>query len=151
MLPRRFVTFCKIGSMERQKRITFKKSLSKNIYLSRRYVIFKSKKVWNFPKNPGHILMENQCKLTISKMDLHWFPFGNLLDFWGNFTLLDSWKWHMVSSIYSVAPAGQTSRVLCVFTWGAYAQICLKKAKHNRKRIILFFYKVEKYSKLKKL
>ena len=58
MLPRRYVRFCKIGSMERQKRITFKKSLSKNIYLWRRYVIFKSKKVCNFPTNPGYFQWE---------------------------------------------------------------------------------------------
>ena len=58
VLPRRYVRFCKIGSMERRKIITFKKKLSKNNYLSRRYVIFKSKKVWHFLPNPRYIHRE---------------------------------------------------------------------------------------------
>ena len=58
MLPRSYVRFCKIGSMERQKIITFKKSLSKNMYLLRRYVIFKNKKCEISSINPGHFQRE---------------------------------------------------------------------------------------------
>ncbi len=73
MLPHRFVTFCKIWLMERQKRITFKKKFIKK-YLSRRYVIFKSKQVWNLPYIPG---ISHGKSMRIGNLE-HRFPLGFL-------------------------------------------------------------------------
>ena len=98
MLPSRFVTFCKIGLMERQKIITFKKKVSQKIFICRRDMLFsRANKCGIYPQ----ILifsLGNQWKLKISNIDFHWISFGNVPDFRGNFTLLCSWKWYISST-----------------------------------------------------
>ena len=48
MLPRRYVRFCKIGSMERQKRITFKKKVFQKTIICRGDMLFSRAKKCGF-------------------------------------------------------------------------------------------------------
>ena len=53
MLPRRYVRFCKIGSMERQKRITFKKKFIKKYLFVEEICHFQEQKSVKFPQKSG--------------------------------------------------------------------------------------------------
>ena len=98
ILPRCYVRFCKIGSMERQKRITFKKKCIKKLLFVEEICYFQEQKMWHFLNKSGTFPNGNQWKLKIPKIDFHWFPFGNVSDFRGKFTLFCSWKWHISSA-----------------------------------------------------
>ena len=58
ILPRCYVRFCKIGSMERQKRITFKKKFIKKQLFVEEICHFQEQNVWNFHPNLGYFQRE---------------------------------------------------------------------------------------------
>ena len=98
MLPRRYVRFCKIGSMERQKRITFKKKVYQKIFICRGDILFFRAKTVKFPQKFGTFPKGNQWKSIFEISNLHWFPFENIPGFGGNSTLFCSQKWYISST-----------------------------------------------------
>ena len=74
MLPRRFVTFCKIGSMERQKRMTFKKKFIKKQLFAEEIYHFQELKSVKFPPKSGTFPKEINGNLRSRKsifIDFH--------------------------------------------------------------------------------
>ena len=94
ILPRCYVIFCKIESMERQKIITFKKKFIKKQLFVEEICHFQEQKSVAFPLKSETFPKENQWKSVFGFFNFHWFPFGNVPGLGANFTYFCSWKWY---------------------------------------------------------